>query len=142
MPDLKVWCDKEFERLKSETDRLFDNFYNEFGLSRLPAGRVDINMHNEPERMVFRIRVLGYDDMDISLDITDTHLVVSGRREHNMVGGSRVDGFSREIALPAGLAVEEAQAVMHGDTMEIVVPKRKSRAKAKLVVNVIKKRGE
>jgi HSP20 family molecular chaperone IbpA len=142
MPDLKIWCDQEFERLKSETDRLFDNFYKEFGLSRMPAGRMDISMQNEGDSLLLHLRMQGFSEMDIALDLSETHLTISCKREHKTPAASSVEVFTRKVPIPAGLAVEEAAALMHGDHLEIIIPRRKTAASARIALNIMKGRGK
>ncbi|RMH98913.1 MAG: Hsp20/alpha crystallin family protein [Calditrichaeota bacterium] len=135
-----------FLALRREMDRLFDRFYNEFGLTRWDEGwgevfpRVDVK---ETDReVVVTAELPGIDEKDLDISVSDDVLTLRGEkreereeREGNFYRMERSYGtFHRDIALPCEVDPDKVEAVYRKGVLTIHLPKKEeSRRRAKRI---------
>lgn len=133
-----------FDRFADEMDRLFDDF----GFGRRSIGRPwrggwsgssltgnalwapDIEVSHGNNELVVRADLPGLKREDISIDVTDDALTISGERRHEQEGehegvyrSERSYGsFCRTIPLPEGTITDQAKASFRDGVLEIRMP--------------------
>lgn len=132
------------ERFADEMDRLF----NDFGLgprsgvprsgswssALMPRGTVfwapDVEIYQRNNELVVRADLPGMKRDDISVDVTDDSITISGERHQQQEserGGiyrseRSYGSFNRTIPLPEGAIADQAKATFKDGVLEITVP--------------------
>ena len=124
-------------QMTSELDRAFDEpFFNfRWPALRLPteaaatwAPRVDV--FEREGRLVTKVDLPGMKKEDVSVQVTDGHLALSGERKHeseetkdNVYRAEREYGsFYRSVPLPQGVKLEDVKATFADGVLEVSVP--------------------
>jgi HSP20 family protein len=128
---------REVDSLQSEMNRVFDAF---FGAGNGTATRARrwvpaMDLLEEGENLVLRADLPGLTHDDVSIEIKDGVLTVSGERkaehEEKVDGFYRVEraygGFSRSLTLPDGIDTEKVSAEFENGVLEVTVPKPEER---------------
>lgn len=125
MPDrLKVWSQNELVKLKQDMDRLFDDFCLDLSIPT-PRRRAvdDLHFHEEGDRVVASLLLpAGMDSDNISLNVLEQQMVITGRVE--VVEGTtrRRSLFRREVTLPCRITPEDVTASIEDGVLEITLP--------------------
>lgn len=124
-------------QMTSELDRAFDDpFFNvRWPSLRLPAmatsgwaPRVDV--FEREGRLVTKVDLPGVKKEDVSVQVTDGQLALSGERKHeteetkdNVYRSEREYGsFYRAVPLPQGVKLEDVKATFADGVLEVSVP--------------------
>ena len=126
-------------RFTSELDRAFDDpLWPRFGLQTLrnlaapsPTGwspRVDV--FEKDNRLVMKVDLPGVKKEDVTVEVTDGHLALSGERKREseetkdgVYRSEREHGsFYREVPLPEGVKLEDVKASFADGVLEVSVP--------------------
>lgn len=123
-------------QMTAELDRAFDEpFFNmrwpSFGLPAVAAAwapRVDV--FERDGRLVTKVDLPGMKKEDVSVQVTDGHLALSGERKHeteetkdNVYRSEREYGsFYRAVPLPQGVKLEDVKATFADGVLEVSVP--------------------
>jgi HSP20 family protein len=89
------------------------------------------DVFEDDERVMARLEVPGMEKDDITIEVLDNRLIVSGEKRferENSDGRWRVvqcayGAFRREIALPAKVLVEQASATYKNGVLRVEIPK-------------------
>jgi HSP20 family protein len=121
---------RETNALQGEIDRLFDGFFG-------AAARRDrrwvpaTDLVETKDHLVLRADLPGVSEEDVSVEIKDRMLTISGERkdEHNEENEGyyrfeRVHGqFARSLAIPDGIDPEQVDASFDRGVLEVRIPK-------------------
>lgn len=120
-----------FNRLSREFDEMFNRFGLEKPFENVPAlWTPPIEMFTKENVLSVKLDVPGMKKEDITIEVTDEHLVVRGERKHEVEekkeGYFRTErtygSFYRAVPLPEGVKLELAKATMHDGVLEISMP--------------------
>ncbi len=150
--------DFDIRNVFEETEKIFDNFFGDFGNNIIPSIKKSgdeldkISRFRQPltdlkekeNEYVAVIEIPGIDKKDIELKISDSQLEVKVEKksetkvsseEEGFIGSERVySGFYRLINLPSDVAPEKARANYKNGLLEVVLPKSfKSKKKKKTI---------
>jgi HSP20 family protein len=128
----------ELDSLQSEMNRLFDGF---FGHGRAANGGTPprwipaMDLAEEGDDLVLTADLPGLSEDDVSIEVKDGVLTVSGERrtdrDHEGRGYRRVERsfgrFSRSLSLPDGIEADEIAANFDRGVLEIRIPKPEQR---------------
>jgi HSP20 family protein len=126
---------REVDSLQSEMNRLFDTFFggdDTRGVRRwVPA----MDLVETDDHLVLRADLPGLDQGDVSIEIKDGVLTVSGARqaeqEEKAEGFHRVEraygSFSRSLSLPQGVDPDKVAAEFDKGVLEVRIPKPEER---------------
>lgn len=125
--------------LRSEMDRLFDDFGRSFGLGEWPAWpaspiaafapSVDVDEHDDEVRITAELPGLDEKDFELSLDRDALTLRGEKRREHEeeregRYHTERVYGtFERRIPLPCEVEADRTKAEFRKGVLHVTLPK-------------------
>jgi HSP20 family protein len=138
---------REFSTLQNEMNRLFNTVFdapagtgNGGGATRrwMPA----MDLLETDEHFVLRADLPGMDEEDVSIELEDTTLTVSGERkgahEERREGAFRVErafgSFSRSLTLPRGVDAEAVTASFDKGVLEVRVPKPEQRKPRRIAI--------
>ena len=124
-------------QMTSELDRVFDepvfaSFHwpsRAFG-TRQPTWSPDIDVFEKDNCLVTRIDLPGMKKEEVTVEVTDGHLAISGERttvkeekKNNEYRSERAYGrFYRAVPLPQGARLEEVKATFADGVLEVAVP--------------------
>ena len=123
--------------MTAELDRAFEGWptlrWPTMDLGTTAAGTVwspKIDVFERDNRMVTRVDLPGMKKEDVSVEVTDGHLALSGERKHeseekkdNVLRTEREYGrFYRMVPLPAGVKLDEVKASFSDGVLEVSVP--------------------
>ncbi len=116
----------ELAELRSRLDRVFEGLSPDTGWRWTPA----IDVERNDESLIMRADVPGFKPEEISIEVEDETLTISGKHEeekeekgkHYLRHERRFGSFSRSIALPAGVDVGKISAEVHDGVLEVKAP--------------------
>jgi HSP20 family protein len=128
--------DAELDTIQNEMNRLFNTFFEQpaSGSRESSAGPrwlPPMDLLETGEHYVLRADLPGLSDGDVSVELQDNVLTISGRRgaEHDerQEGYYRLErgfgAFSRSLSLPGGVDPEAVQAHFERGVLELRIPK-------------------
>jgi HSP20 family protein len=129
---------RELDSLQAEMNRLFDGFFGTGSTTRNGALRrwiPSMDLVESGDELVLRADLPGMTEDDVSIEIKDNVLTVSGeRRSENEEKGEsfyraeRAFGsFSRSLTLPEGVSADAVKASFDKGVLEVRVPKPEER---------------
>ena len=129
---------RELDSLQGEMNRLFDGFFgNQTGERTRGGGRwiPAMDLLEQGEEFVLRADLPGVPEEDVSIEIKDNVLQISGERkfEHEETGESyyraerSFGSFTRTLALPDGIDPDAVTAKFADGVLEVRVPKPAAR---------------
>src|SRR6266576_1930561 len=123
---------REVDSLQSEVNRLFDSFFGGQATGATARRWVPaMDLVETDDRLVLRADLPGLDRDDVSIEIKDGVLTVSGERkaehEEHADGYHRVEralgSFSRSLTLPRGIDADRVSAEFDKGVLEVRIPK-------------------
>ena len=116
----------ELAELRSRFDRMFGDLSPDAGRKWMPA----IDVERRDGTLVLRADMPGVKPEEISIEVEDDVLTVSGKHEeakeekdkHYLRRERRYGFFSRSIALPAHVDASKILAETHDGVLEVTVP--------------------
>jgi HSP20 family protein len=124
-------------QMTSELDRVFDDWpsfripaVGQLDASALTAWSPKIDVFERDGRLVTRVDLPGMKKDDVSVEVTDGRLVLSGERKRdaeekkdNLYRREREYGsFFRAVPLPKGVAIDDVKATFSDGVLEVTVP--------------------
>ena len=123
-------------QMTSELDRAFDDWpsfrFPSFGqrATESIAWSPKIDVCEKDNRLVTRVDLPGMKKEDVSVEVTDGHLALSGERKreteekkNNFYRSEREYGsFCRSIPLPKGVKADDVKATFQNGVLEVTVP--------------------
>ena len=123
--------------MTAELDRVFDDwpslrgpFFGDASASESIAWSPNVDVFERDNRLVTRVDLPGMKKEDVSVEITDGHLALSGERKReteerkdNYYRSEREYGsFYRAVPLPEGVKLEDVKATFADGVLEVSVP--------------------
>ena len=116
----------ELAELRDRFDRLFAGLSSDSGWKWMPA----VDVERSDGGLVMRADVPGFKPEEISIEVEDEMLTISGKHEEEKEEKGkryvrhkrRYGSFSRSIALPGGVDASKISAQTHDGVLEVKVP--------------------
>ena len=116
-----------------DVDRLFDAFFGGERDARRWVPPMDL--WETEDRFVLKADLPGVDESDVSIEVQDGTLTISGERrseERGEVGGwyrqeRSFGAFTRSLTLPEGVNADGIVAEFHTGVLEVAIPKPEQR---------------
>jgi HSP20 family protein len=126
---------REVDTLQGEVNRLFDTFFGSSNDARARRWVPAMDLVESDDQLILRADLPGLDKDDVSIEIKDGVLTVSGERrterERKSEGFYRVErafgSFSRSLSLPEGIDAEKVSADFDKGVLEVRIPKPEER---------------
>jgi HSP20 family protein len=121
-------------QMTSELDRAFEDWpsfrWPAFAMSESVAWSPKIDVFERDNRLVTRVDLPGMKKEDVSVEVTDGHLALSGDRKRekeetkdNIYRREREYGsFYRAVPLPEGVKLADVKATFSDGVLEVSVP--------------------
>ncbi len=130
----------EMQRMEELTDRLFNNAFRRFqqsprygGLARGPAFSPSMDLSETDENYVVQADVPGLDRSNISVEVKNRVLTISGERQETVEEQDsqgqflrqerRIGHFQRSVALPGPVKEDQVKAEYEEGVLKITLPK-------------------
>jgi HSP20 family protein len=138
---------RELSSLQSDVNRLFNTFFDTPAAGNAASMRRWIpamDLVETEDHFILRADLPGLVEEDVSIELEDTVLTVSGERkvehEEGQEGYYRVEratgAFSRSLTLPEGVDADAIEASFANGVLEIRVPKPEARKPRKVSISV------
>jgi HSP20 family protein len=126
---------EELERLRAETDRLWDHFLEKLTRSQSDAERIaflpDVDFVETPGEYRLYLSVPGLIEEDIDLFFGERTLIIRGERQppydarhaRRRIGEWRYGFFERRFQFPEPIATDAVRASCEAGVLTIVIPK-------------------
>jgi HSP20 family protein len=137
---------RELDALQAEMNRLFDGFFGDGGSTEptrrwLPA----MDLVETKDHLVLRADLPGLSEDDISIEVKDGVLTVSGERqaehtedEEGYYRFERAFGsFSRSLTVPEGIDPDSIAAEFDRGVLEIRIPKPEERKPHRIQIGAV-----
>jgi len=135
---------RELSSLQSEMNRLFNTAFDAPGAGNGGARRWTpaMDLVETDDDFVLRADLPGMDESDVTIELEDNLLTVSGERkaehESKQEGFYRLErafgSFSRSLTLPKGIDPEAVTAGFENGVLEVRVPKPEQRKPRKITI--------
>jgi HSP20 family protein len=131
---------REFSTLQNEMNRLFNSVFDTpaaggNGGTAMRRWMPAMDLLETDDHFVLRADLPGLSEEDVSIELEDTTLTISGQRkaqhEDRQEGAYRVErafgAFSRSLTLPPGIDPDSVTASFDRGVLEVRVPKPEQR---------------
>jgi HSP20 family protein len=138
---------REFSTLQNEMNRLFNTVFDApasggNGGQTMRRWMPAMDLLETDDHFVLRADLPGMTEDDVSIELEDTTLTVSGQRkaahEERQEGAYRVErafgSFSRSLTLPQGVDPEAVTASFDKGVLEVRVPKPEQRKPKRIAI--------
>jgi len=138
--------------LQHEMNRLFDTFYEGFGLApfgggadeRLPGFAPRVNVSETDKDVTVSAELPGMDEKDVEVTLDDDVLTIRGEKkeEHEEKDGNwyhserSYGSFQRAIAVPAGVDAEHVKARFKKGVLTVKMPKLAKQTESKKTIAI------
>ena len=126
--------------LENDIDRLFETALGSSG-DRSAATHFPINLFEDKENTYVRAELPGVTREDISVEMLEDYLTISGSRRASVnsetSGNDQSFSFSRSVTIPEKVQSEKVSAAYENGVLTVTLPKREE-AKPKKVTVAIK----
>ncbi|MFV0349807.1 MAG: Hsp20/alpha crystallin family protein [Halodesulfovibrio sp.] len=132
MPNLKSWKSQQLQRLRNDSERLFDRLCSDFGLPSLcqPLAEVDLTIKDLPDEVIVEAQLPGVKPEDLAIDIDGDMLSISCTQQEEAAGETRSSLMEHRFKLPCKVRSEDVVAELTGTMLRIIMPKcRKPQAR-------------
>jgi HSP20 family protein len=132
-----------FRRLSREFDEMFGRFgFDAPAFENVQTWMPEVEMLTKDKALLVKMDVPGLKKEDITIEVNDDHLVISGERKHEeeekKEGFFRTErtygSFYRAVPLPEGVKPELAKATMKDGVLQVTMPIAKVEEKARKLV--------
>jgi HSP20 family protein len=126
---------RELDALQAEMNRLFDGFFNGGTTERTRRWLPAMDLLETKDHLVLRADLPGLNEDDVSIEVKDGVLTVSGERRAEQTdeqeGYYRFErafgSFSRSLTLPEGIDPDNINAQFDRGVLEVRIPKPEER---------------
>jgi HSP20 family protein len=130
-------------RLRSEFDRLFENFFpgwqTLWGRGEELEQRWGMDVEDRDDKIIVHAEAPGFEKEDFDLQVRGNQLVMSAQhqQESTQDGGRqwRQEEFYRIVPLPSGIDAEKVEAQYRNGILTITVPKTEESKGKKIEIN-------
>lgn len=125
MANLRLWKSEELQRLKEESDRLFDKLCTSFGLPSVcrPLLEQAMHLYDTPEAVVVEASLPGVTPEDLDITINGAILVVRCVHAASCSPEGTSSTLESRFTLPCKVRTEEVEAELSNDVLRITMPK-------------------
>ncbi|MFV0420682.1 Hsp20/alpha crystallin family protein [Oleidesulfovibrio sp.] len=143
MPNLKIWKNAELQRIKSESDRMFDRLCTEFGLPSVckPFMEPAVQMVENDDMVIVDVRISDVKPEEVEVYVSNEMLTLRYERNDLCACSSQRSIYETKFRLPCKVRTEEVEAEQDADVVRVRMPKCK-RAESRRIPVKVKQTGE
>ena len=128
----------DFAELRHRLDQAFRDLSDGVQHGWIPS----VDVVRKEDRLVLRADLPGIKPEDVKIEVEDDVLTVSGehkeekeeKKEHYMRRERRYGSFSRSMALPKGVSVDDIEASSKDGVLEVSIPVPKAEKKQRVEI--------
>lgn len=141
-PSLTLDPVESFGELREEMNRLFGHVFPTFQAMTQPfwSTPCPINLYRDEDNYRLRAEVPGFDKKDLSLEVVDGALILSGHSRHDEKQGkdeSKAETrFTRTIPLPDEVDASAIKAEYTNGVLTVTLPKRPETKPRQIAIDV------
>jgi HSP20 family molecular chaperone IbpA len=128
MPDLLLWKDREIKRLKDEMDKAFSLVCEGLNCPDFKTASHPLRggLRETSEAVVFEGLLTGYGPEDVSVEVSEDSLLITGRtRENNCDAKYSLSGtFRNSFALPGKVDPQQSRARFKSGRLIVNMPRK------------------
>ena len=138
----------DVQTIQQEMNRLFNSFFDPSSATRngeVPRAWIpSMDLLEGPDHFIVRADIPGVSDENLSVELEDNVLTISGEREAQ--SEEREEGyhrreraigrFARSLTLPEGVEPESISARLEKGVLELRIPKPEQRKPRRVAINV------
>jgi len=137
VPALGLSLRSPWNGLETEIDRLFGAALSDF--AGLPAAdQFPVDLYEDKDHAYVRAELPGIDRADLSVEMADGYLTLSGTRKTDAIEGKGEESFSfsRSISIPEEIQADKVSAAYENGVLTVTLPKREEAKPKKITVAV------
>ncbi len=125
MANFKLWKIEELQRLRSESDRMFDRLCSGLGLPSVcqPLMEPALRVIDTPEAVVVEAQLPDVTADDLDIVITGSMLLVRCAQSAACAIGESSSRYESRFMLPCKVRTEDVEAVLDDGVLRITMPK-------------------
>lgn len=125
MADLKIWKNEELQRIKSESDSMFDRLCSGLGLPSVcrPLLEPAVQMTENSEEVLVEAHLPGMKPEDIEISVTGDMLSMRCDQRSSCACTSQRSVYKTRFRLPCKVRTDEVEAELDNDVVRIRMPK-------------------
>lgn len=142
MPNFKNWKSQQLQRLRLDSERMFDRLCADFGLPSVcrPLLEPNLSMTDTRDSVVVEAVLPGMKPEDMSIFVEEDILVVRCEHHESCAEASGSSVFEQRFRLPCKVRAEEVKAEFDGEKLTITMPKCKRPEMRRIPVVFVKNR--
>lgn len=123
--------------LESEIDRLFETALTGFNES-FSGSEFPVDLYEDKDHTYVRAELPGLNREDISVEMVDDYLTISGTRKTPAADGQEEQSFafSRSVSIPEEVQADKVSAAYENGVLTVTLPKREEAKPRKISVSV------
>lgn len=132
MPDLTVWKNKQIQKMKRDMDRLFTDFFREFGIPSFAEdfGEMpSVEVTETEDSVIVTAELPGLDPEDYDISVSEHYLLLKGKKKEHLVrqgtNVERTGTFTNRLRLPCKIEPDRVEACYKDNRLRITMPKCK-----------------
>lgn len=125
MANFRIWKSEELQRLKNESDRLFDRLCSELGLPSVcqPLMEPAMRMIDTPDALVVEAQLPDVSPEDLEVVVSGSVLVVRCAESASCGAAESGSRYESRFMLPCKVRTEEVVAELDDGVLRITMPK-------------------
>lgn len=123
--------------LESEISRLVESALSDFATPAFNH-RFPVDLYEDTENTYVRAELPGLQRSDVTVEVADGFLTISGARRQTDEAGQTTESLSlnRTIAVPDSVATDQIKAAYEDGILTVTLPKREEAKRRKLTIDV------
>ena len=145
--EITPWRPFEFDRIRSEMDRLWDSFLEGRPMRRAGDGGEwlpSIDFSETKSDLVIKAELSGMDPKDIDISMNNGFLTIKGEKKHEREGKDEnyplversYGSFTRSVRLPREVQSDKIKASFKNGVLRVTLPKSEEAKKKEIKIKV------
>ncbi len=123
--------------LENEIGRFVESALSDFAAPAFNH-RFPVDLYEDPENTYVRAELPGLQRADVTVELADGFLTITGARRQTDEAGQTTESLSlnRSIAVPESVATDQVKATYEDGILTVTLPKREEAKRRKLTIDV------
>jgi len=124
--------------LETEIDRFFESALGDLAGAGLAENRFPVDLYEDKDNTYVRAEVPGVTRGDVSVEMVEDYLTISGSRKVPAAEGKGEEAFafSRSVTIPDSVQADKVSASLENGVLLVTLPKREEAKPRKVTVEV------
>ncbi|MCG8532883.1 MAG: Hsp20/alpha crystallin family protein [Desulfovibrionales bacterium] len=124
MSNLKSWRNQQLQRLKLDSDRMFNQICSEFGLPSVcqPLIDTELTLHETENGYEIQAELPGVKEENLEISIDGAYLTLRCSYSEECDEAESIGSFETQMRLPCKVRLEDVEASMKDGKLRIKLP--------------------